>query len=231
METFMIPAMNFTFGVVSKGEPKTVEFQFQIGDFTATAFREPGYEWDEIVAVSKIGEEPAYGGYGWSNPAYTVGLNPKNRLLLLTQSIDNKAETYALRLDVSKMPSSSPPLWTEPPPIRPQVIPPDDPKWLASLKSLPANQWFEAKTQRQPEGRGWGIALSDPVLGHVYYFGGGHATYQVNDVAIYVVGANRWVYAVGEHNDWTPPVGWGGIAMGFLGGSTRIPPAKQLCRL
>ena len=43
----------------------------------------------------------------------------------------------------------------------------------------------------------------------------------MNDVAIYAVGANRWVHTAGDHNDWVPPVHWDGISMGIGGG----PPA------
>jgi hypothetical protein len=35
------------------------------------------------------------------------------------------------------------------------------------------------------------------------------------------VGANRWVHAAGDHNDWTPPVNWDGVSIGMRGG----PPA------
>jgi len=56
------------------------------------------------------------------------------------------------------------------------------------------------------------------VRGHVYYFGGGHSTYQVTDVAIYSVGANKWSFAAGDHNDFLPPTSWAGCAMGFRGG-------------
>jgi len=55
----------------------------------------------------------------------------------------------------------------------------------------------------------------------VYYFGGGHAPIRSTNVAIYAPGANRWIYAAGDHNDWIPPAYWDGTCMGLRGG----PPA------
>jgi hypothetical protein len=126
--------------------------------------------------------------------------------------------TVVLRLDVAKLPSEPAPEWKPQPPIVPQKVPPDDPKWAAKLKSLPANRWVRAKPPRDARPRDWGNLACDPVRGWVFFFGGGHSTYQVNDVAVYAVGANRWVHAAGDHNDFVPPVGWGGVAMGFRGG-------------
>ena len=77
---------------------------------------------------------------------------------------------------------------------------------------------MRARPPRDAVRRDWGNAAVDPVRGLVFYFGGGHSTYQVNDVAVYAVGANRWVHAGGGNNDFVPPVGWGGVAMGFRGG-------------
>jgi hypothetical protein len=84
-----------------------------------------------------------------------------------------------------------------------------------------SNQWVHARPPRDAETRDWGVAACDAGRGWVYYFGGGHSTYQVNDVAVYAPGANRWVHSAGDHNDWVPPVHWDGIAMGMRGG----PPA------
>ena len=61
-------------------------------------------------------------------------------------------------------------------------------------------------------------ASVDPVRSLVCYFGGGHSSNQFNDVAVYAVGANRWLHTAGEANDWVPPVGWGGLTMGLHGG-------------
>jgi len=180
-------------------------------------------EWAKRLEQPWPGTLARQGWYGWSNWVHTVGFDPGRDLLLLVQGVrqgrTTTAETYAMRLDVAALPSHPAPAWTPPKPIRPQVIPPEDPAWVAKLKSLPANTWVPAKPRpRTPSDRGWGTATCDPVRGHVYYFGGGHATYQVNDVAIYAVGANTWVHGAGDHNDFVPPVGWGGIAMTFRGG-------------
>ena len=153
-----------------------------------------------------------------------VALDPQAGILLLTQQPeDGKAapQTYALRLDVSRVTSRPAPAWTEPGPIRPQVIPPDDPAVVARLKALPANRWVHLRPAGDGVDKGWGNAACDPVRGQVYYFGGGHATYQVNDVAVYAPGVNRWFYAAGDHNDWIPPLYWDGFCMGLRGG----PPA------
>jgi hypothetical protein len=87
---------------------------------------------------------------------------------------------------------------------------------VEKLKNLPANTWTE--TGRRIGDRAWGNVACDPVRGHIYYFGGGHSSYQVNDAAIYVLGANQWSFAAGDHNDYIPPSCWGGIAMGYRGG-------------
>lgn len=158
--------------------------------------------------------------YTW--PVFEVALDPRAGLLLLTRNgRENRrpyGDTFAFRLDADRLEAAPAPQWRPPPPIRPIEIPPDDGQWLARLKSLPANKWVHAKPPREAAPRGWGVAACDVVRGWVVYFGGGHASYQVNNVAVYVVGANRWVTTAGDHNDWVPPVGWGGVAMGYRGG-------------
>ena len=160
---------------------------------------------------------------GWSTELYEVALDEKAGVLLLTQNVyDHSApreQIYVFRLDVSRMKPAPADEHRPPPPIRPIEVPPDDAAWVAKLKSLPPNQWFHTHPPREAANRDWGMAACDPVRGWVVYFGGGHATYQVNNVAVYVVGANRWVTAAGDHNDWVPPVGWGGVAMGLRGGA------------
>jgi RNA polymerase sigma factor (sigma-70 family) len=154
---------------------------------------------------------------------YEVGFDPQRSLLVFTQfhgiryGGSGKQEVYFMRLDLSAAPGKPAPA-RKPLPIRSQTIPADDPAWVAKLKTLPANQWVLAKPPRECGRRDWGNVACDPVRGHVYYFGGGHSTYQVNDVAIYAVGANKWSFAVGDHNDFLPPTGWGGTAMGYRGG-------------
>ena len=153
-----------------------------------------------------------------------IALDERAGLLVCTQQPEDgrgSAQTYVLKLDVSKMKAKPAPMWAEPEPIRPQVVPPDDPAVVAKLKALPANQWVHVRPPHDGVDKGWGNAACDPVRGHVYYFGGGHATYQVNDVAIYAPGVNQWIYAAGDHNDWIPPAYWDGTCMGLRGG----PPA------
>jgi hypothetical protein len=140
-----------------------------------------------------------------------------DRLLVL----ENGAETLVFQLDLAKLPGAPAPLWKAPPEEQPQVIPSDDPEWVAKLRRLPAHRWIHPRPPREADTRDWGTAAVDARRGLVFYFGGGHSTYQVNDVAIYAVGANRWMHAAGDHNDWVPPVRWDGISMGMQGG----PPA------
>lgn len=146
-----------------------------------------------------------------------LALDASERMLVLTQGPD----TYVFRLDLDTLPTSPAPAHTPPPAITPPVIPADDPAWVARVRELPANKWVHPSPPRDAEDRGWGTLAYDPVRGLVFYFGGGHSTYQVNDVAVYAPGANRWVHGVGEHNDYVPPVHWDGIAMSYRGG----PPA------
>lgn len=162
------------------------------------------------------------GWYGWGNQQVELGYDPQRELLLLVTAPgsrrDRTAVNYALRLDVGKLPAKPAPAWKPAPPLEPHEIPPDDPAWLAKLRSLPANTWVEANPKgRKVDRRDWGTAACDPVRGDVYYFGGGHATYQGRDVAIYAVGANRWCHAAGGHNDHVPAVGWGGIGIDYWG--------------
>lgn len=137
--------------------------------------------------------------------------------LVLTQGPD----TFVFRLAVDQLRPTPAPKEVSLQPLVPQQMPADDRDWLAKVKSLPANQWIHPRPPREADTRDWGNAAVDPIRGWVYYFGGGHSTYQVNDVAIYSVGANRWVHAAGDHNDPVPPVNWDGVAMGMRGG----PPA------
>jgi hypothetical protein len=151
-------------------------------------------------------------------PTSMFGFDPKNRLLVVIQREKEAQATYALKLDLGKLPAAPAPAWTAPPPVKPQEIPADDPAWVAKLKELPANTWVPAKPPREPARRDWGNLSVDPVRGWVVYFGGGHATYQVNDVAVYAVGANAWVPAVGEFNSYVTPQGWEGSTLGYRGG-------------
>ncbi len=157
---------------------------------------------------------------GWGYPTFELGLDPLARLLVVTGSVGSyrnlKPINFGLRLNVATLTAKPAPAWKAVP-IKPQVIPVADPSWVAKLKALPANTWTSTgKNAAQPH-RDWGNAACDPTDGNVYFFGGGHSTYQGREVAIYAVGANQWVFGTGGHNDHTPPVGWGGIHMDFYG--------------
>jgi hypothetical protein len=152
---------------------------------------------------------------GW----YTSALDPKHKLLLLAHSNGATQTTFAFRYDLSKLPGEPAPRWQPATPITPTTIPPDDPEWVGKLESLEANKWVRANPPVEPSRRDWGIISRDPVRGWMVYFGGGHSTYQGTDVAIYQVGANRWVHQAGGHNDSIPPVGWGGYHVDAWGGN------------
>ena len=177
---------------------------------------------------SKRDEQEWPGPVNWvghtqgSTPNQMLALDEKASLLLVTQPEGDKHEqaTYAFRLDLQALPAKPAPAPAPAPPIRPQVIPGDDPEQVAKLKNLPVNTWVQAKPPRPPAARDWGNLAVDPVRGWVVYFGGGHSTYQVSDVDVYVPGANRWTTGVGRHNDNIPIVGWEGSTIG-LGGEAR----------
>jgi len=180
-------------------------------------------EWTRVHQQPWEWETPQAGSVGWTAALFEIALDPERDLLIMTHvprrgKHDWVQETFVFRLDMAGLKPEPAPEWTPPPPIQPQVIPPDDPQWVQRLKSLPANTWVLANPPRLPANRGWGVAAVDPVRSLVCYFGGGHSSYQFNDVAVYAVGANRWVHTAGEANDWVPPVGWGGITMGLHGG-------------
>ena len=157
-------------------------------------------------------------------PLQVGALDPDRGALVMIQPERGGAATYVMPLDLAKAPSEPADEWTPEPPVTPSVIPPDDLEVVARLKALPANTWVNAKpASRTASRRDWGNAAVDPVRGHVYYFGGGHSTYQIRDVAIYAPGANKWVHAPGDHNDFIPWAGWGGMGLGYFGG----PPASH----
>ncbi len=160
---------------------------------------------------------------GWEEDKKEIALDTKHDLLVMTQRLTKRPEvwqqTFVMKLDVSKMQSKPAPAFTEPPPIRPQTIPEDNPDIVKKLKNLPPNKWIHMHPENDCPTKDWGNAACDPNTGIVYYFGGGHSTYQVNDVALYFPGANVWSYAVGSHNDWIPPRHWGGSHRGLRGGS------------
>lgn len=192
------------------------------GKATIWGFDAAKGEWSRLDEQPWTGPVSGKAWTGWGTLMQEVALDAKAGLLLLLQvrreGNNTWQETYALKLDVSKMSRGAAPEWKEPERIRPQVIPPDDPAVVARLKALPANKWIHVNPPNDGPTRDWGTAACDPVRGHVYYFGGGHSTYQVNDVAIYAPGVNKWFYAAGDHNDWVPPAGWDGSNAGLRGG-------------
>ena len=151
-----------------------------------------------------------------------LALDEKAGLLVFNQNAEQGRvvwrETLVMRLDVAKLPSKPAPAYELDPSVVPQTLPPDDPAWVRQMQALPSNTWTPLKLKVHATRRDWGNAACDPVTGVVYYYGGGHATYQVNDVAIFAVGAKTWVHAAGDHNDYVPAVNWGGITMGYRGG-------------
>jgi len=157
------------------------------------------------------------GGRTWTVMAFDA----KARLLL-TVSADAAGgvqTTCAMKLDLGKLPAPPTPAGRPMPPIKPyeqDLI--EDPAWVAQLKELPANTWVQAKPPREAERREWGIMAVDPVRGCLMFFGGGHSSRQVNDVAVYSVGGNRWTTGVGGHNDNVPLVWWEGSTLDFRGG-------------
>jgi len=183
-----------------KGEAAVWAFDAAIGEWT-----------------KRVEEAWAWGGTDWAS----LGFDPKSRMLLLAREGQEGQETFAMRLDLAAAGAKPAPVWQAPAAIVAQQAAADDAEWLAKLKALPANTWVAAKTPREPEDRGWGILACDAARGLVFYFGGGHSTYQVNDVAIYAVGANRWCHAAGDQNFPAPSVDWDGCTMSTRGG----PPA------
>jgi len=161
--------------------------------------------------------------YASTTPLFNLGYDPDRRLLVLAQNkrdgTEVTQETWTMQLDLTFQPAEPAPAWTPLPPPAPVVWPAPDPEHAKRLVSLPRNEWVDLEPKGDHEvRRDWGNVAFDPVENRFYYYGGGHATYQVNDVAIYDVAANTWIRTVGEHNDLIPPIGWGGIAMGFRGG-------------
>jgi len=169
--------------------------------------------------VPRIAEQGS-GGPKSRTPIFEAGYDPQQRTVVVfpTARKPEPRAAWLFRLDLDVLESKPAPRWTAPPPIKPQVIPAEDPQWVAKLRTLPANKWVRAEPPQGTSERGWGNIAHDPVRGLLFFMGGGHSSYQVNDVAIYAVGANRWVHAAGGHNDFIPPTMWGGVSMGYRGG-------------
>jgi len=82
---------------------------------------------------------------------------------------------------------------------KPFLPPKDEPKVLRRWKSLPANTWVSADPNWEPGERGWGMMGWNGRLGCAIHWGGGHSTYQANDICLYFPGANKWVRAYPAH--------------------------------
>ncbi|MBM4038628.1 MAG: hypothetical protein FJ290_08950 [Planctomycetes bacterium] len=180
-------------------------------------------EWSKRLETDWSGELTTMSGQGSESPhsqapTAMFGYDPKAKLALIVQPEKEGQATYAMRVDLSSLPSEPAPAWTPPTPITPQEIPADDPAWLATLKALPANTWVPAKPPKEPNRRDWGMLAVDPVRGWVVYQGGGHSSWQVNDVSVYAVGANKWAFQAGDHNAYIPPNEWEGNTLGYRGG-------------
>jgi hypothetical protein len=77
-------------------------------------------------------------------------------------------------------------------PLSPE-LPEPDPAWIARVKALPANTWVNANAKGRPGGRGYTVSGYDPVMDTMLLYGGGHSTWQGNDVQAYFPRANKWV--------------------------------------
>jgi len=125
---------------------------------------------------------------------------------------DGKAglATYAARIDPARVDREGtaklgvPPLTETPYPIAAE-----DPQWFENnappadpaaeeqwLKSLPANTWVMRLAPNWPKieygrSRCWGSCALDTDRGQLLHFGGGHGTYDGNDVLHYSIRANR----------------------------------------
>ena len=108
--------------------------------------------------------------------------------------------TWALKLEPGG-PLEAPKTAARPvPEDRAPFIPPrDDPKVLERWKSLPANTWVSADPNWEPGDRGWGMMGWNGRLHCVIHWGGGHSTYQANDICLYFPGANKWVRPYPAH--------------------------------
>lgn len=185
-------------------------------------------EWSKRDEQSWPGERAVCVGYHANVPMAMLGFDERARLLLIAQP-DTKTHTlqstFALKLDLGTLPAQPAPAWVPMPPIKPFEPAPEDPAWVARLKSLPANVWVAAKPSKEPAARAYTNVGYDPVRDWIVYYGGGHASWQNSDVEVYTVGANCWRTSVGTECDFIPPIGWEGVALDYRGAS---PPYHKL---
>ncbi|MGC4115118.1 MAG: calcium-binding EGF-like domain-containing protein [Myxococcales bacterium] len=231
-EVVFDPASGLTLLVTRTGNPWDAS---AAGTVTLWGFDPATEEWQKLHEQAWPGKVGGAAYTGWGTIIQEVVLDERAALLLLLQVLEDgtgtSQETYALKLDVSQMKRSPAMDWTALEPIRPHgPVPADDPAVVGRLQSLPANSWVHMHPKNEGPERQWGNAACDPVRGHVYYFGGGHSTYQVNDVAIYAPGVNAWFYGVGDHNDWMLSRELGRLEPRAPGRAQRAPPAQHLRR-
>jgi len=127
--------------------------------------------------------------------------DPKADLIVVHSGFhqSTKGVTWVIRPDLSKPGTAKGAAAWSPPLPKPFPVP-DDPEVLAKLKSLPANTWVDSKCKGRAPQKDWGSIGYDPSSGFALLFGGGHSTYQGDDITVYMPGANCWIYSHKPNN-------------------------------
>ncbi len=78
------------------------------------------------------------------------------------------------------------------------------------IVALPDNTWLRMKPPREPDGRNYsGCCIGESKLGPVWYWGGGHFSYDCNDVDFYDLVTNKWTRSyTPERNPWGAKNRW-----------------------
>ena len=78
------------------------------------------------------------------------------------------------------------------------------------IAALPDNTWLKMTPPREPNGRNYsGACIGESKLGGVWYWGGGHFSYDCNDVDFYDLAANKWTRSYKpERNPWGAKNRW-----------------------
>ncbi len=129
---------------------------------------------------------------------YSAAYDEKNDVLVMHRSGYGTARgaTWVYRFRSSPAATAESKAMSAWAPPLPEAFPkPDDPAVLAKLKSLPANTWTDAKSNMKPPRKEWGNLGHDASSGFALLFGGGHSSYQGDDITVYLPGANKWVYS------------------------------------